>query len=63
MPTAKSSKPRKPALTRTVTIEGTFGSGMQREIAVRTLTDILGIWRREVEKRHKKNKVKITQDE
>lgn len=63
MPTAKPSKPRKPVLTRTITIEGTFGSGMQREIALRTLMDILEIWRREVEKRHKKNAVTITQDE
>jgi len=46
-------------MLRTVKIQGIFGSQMQREIAMRTLTDILAIWRREVESRHKKNTITI----
>jgi hypothetical protein len=45
---------------RSVMITGILGSELQREIAMRTLTDILAIWQREVESRHKKNKITIT---
>jgi hypothetical protein len=51
----------KPEMRRTVTVAGTFGSQMQREIALRTLADILAIWKGEVERRHKKNKITITE--
>jgi hypothetical protein len=44
---------------QTVTIDCAFGSEIQREVALKTLTELIAIWRREVEKRHKKNKVKI----
>ena len=46
-----------------MTIAGTFGSEMQREIALRTLTDLLAIWQREVESRHKKNKLTVTSND
>ena len=57
---AKAPKHNKLPVHRRVTIAGTFGSEMQRQIALRTLTNLLVIWQREVESQHKKNKLKIT---
>jgi hypothetical protein len=34
---------------------------MQHEIAMRTLADILAVWKSEVESRHKNNKITITE--
>ena len=62
MPT-KSPKHQKLPVHRRVTIAGTFGSEMQREIALRTPTDLLFIWQREVESHHKKNRLTITSDD
>jgi len=62
MPT-KLPKHQKQPVHRRVTIAGTFGSEMQREIALRTLTDLLVIWQGEVESRHKKNKLTITSND
>ncbi len=62
MPT-KPPKHQKLPVHRRVTIAGTFGSEMQREIALRTLTDLLVIWQREVESRHKKNKLTVTSND
>ena len=59
MPT-KPPKRQKLPVHRRVTLAGTFGSEMQREIALRTLTSLLAIWQREVESHHKKNKLNIT---
>ena len=36
---------------------------MQREIALRTLTDLLVVWQREVKSRHNKNKLTITSND
>jgi hypothetical protein len=36
---------------------------MQRQIALRTLADLLFIWQREVESRHKKNKLTVTSND
>jgi hypothetical protein len=60
--TTKSPAKRKPEMCRTVTITGIFGSDLQREIAMKTLTDLLAIWKREVEQRHKKNSISVTGD-
>jgi hypothetical protein len=57
---SKPSKHRKPDIHRRVTIAGVFGSEMQRKVAMRTLSQILAIWQREVESRHKKTKLTIT---
>lgn len=51
----------KTSVLRSITIEGICGSELQREIAERTLTELLEIWRREVESRHKKNKITMTE--
>ena len=59
MPT-KPPKRQKLPVHRRVTIAGSFGSEMQRQIALRTLTNLLVIWQREVESHHKKNKLNIT---
>ena len=56
----KPSKRQQLPVHRLVTIAGTFGSEMQREIAMRTLKNLLAIWQREVESHHKKNKLNIT---
>ena len=61
MTKSTKSSQSKTAVLRTVTIEGVCGSELQREIAMRTLTELLEIWRREVESRHKKNKITITE--
>ena len=53
-------KRQKLPVHRRFTIAGTFGSEMQRQIALRTLTNLLAIWQREVESHHKKNKLTIT---
>ena len=64
MPTpTKSPKRQKQPVHRLVTIAGAFGSEMQREIALRTLTELLVIWQREVESRHKENKLTITSND
>jgi hypothetical protein len=44
----------KSTLTHSITIRATFGSEMQRDIAVRTLTEMLAAWKGGVESRHKK---------
>ena len=62
MPT-RPPKHQKLPVHRRVTIAGTFGSDMQREIALRTLTDLLVIWQREVESHHKKNKLTVTSND
>lgn len=62
MPT-KPPKRQKLPIHRRVTVAGTFGSEMQRQIALRTLTDLLVILQREVESRHKKNKLTVTSDD
>ncbi len=59
------TKPPKQELPvhRRFTIAGTFGSEMQRQIAMRTLADLIVIWQREVESRHKKNKLTVTSND
>jgi hypothetical protein len=44
-----------------VTIKGTFGSHIQRDVAMRTLKKVLEAWRANVESSHKKNKLTITE--
>ena len=57
---AKSSNQSRPKLKHSVTIAGNFGSQIQKDFALRTLADILAAWKREVESRHKKNTITIT---
>jgi len=56
MPATTSSK------LSIVTIEASFGSDLQRDTALKTLADLLAVWKREVESRHKKNKITITEE-
>jgi hypothetical protein len=62
MPT-RPPKHQKLPVHRRVTIAVTLGSEMQGQIALRTLTDLLVIWQREVESRHKKNKLTLTSND
>jgi hypothetical protein len=62
LPTKSPKHQQLPAYCR-VTIAGNFGSEMQRQIALRTLADLLFIWQREVESRHKKNKLTVTSND
>jgi hypothetical protein len=48
-----------PSKALTVTITCKFGSDMQKEVAKKTLTDLLAIWKGEVEKNHQRNKITI----
>jgi hypothetical protein len=58
---AKSSIQSQPKLKHSVAIAGTFGSQIQRDFALKTLADILAVWKREVESHHKKNTITITE--
>jgi hypothetical protein len=51
-----------PQIMYSVTIRGTFGSDVQREIAKMTLSELVVAWKREIELRHKKNKVTIAEE-
>jgi hypothetical protein len=48
-------------LTRTITIQATFGSDLQRDAAMRTLKAVLRAWEESVEAAHQHNKVTITE--
>jgi hypothetical protein len=48
-------------MRRDVTIECVFGSVVQRDVALRTLRAILAAWKRDVEPRHEKNTITITE--
>ena len=49
----------KDELSRTITIEATFGSEIQRDVAMRVLRQFLSAWRENVESAHKEKKVAI----
>ena len=46
-------------LTETITITATFGSEMQRDVAVKVLRQILAAWACETEEHHQKNRIGI----
>jgi hypothetical protein len=46
--------------TETVTITASFGSDMQRDVAMRILRKVLAEWEAETERLHQKNRVSIT---
>ena len=56
-PVADSPKTRP---HRTVTIEAVFGSGIQREVAMKILGEFLDAWKANVEASHKKNRVTVS---
>ena len=45
--------------TETVTITASFGSEMQRDVAMRILRKVLAAWEAETERLHQKNRVSI----
>jgi glycine cleavage system aminomethyltransferase T len=47
---------------RSVIVKGTFGTTLQRDVAMRTLTQLLAVWQREVESSHKRNKLTVTDE-
>lgn len=49
--------------TETVTITATFGSDLQRDVAMRILRKMLAEWETETEGHHQKNRVSITYDD
>jgi hypothetical protein len=58
----QETTPLKDDLRHSVTIEAMFGSAYQRDVAVRTLNDLIASWKTTVESHHQKNVVTITQD-
>jgi hypothetical protein len=55
-PTAKKS------LRRSVTIDASFGSEMQRTVAMRLLDQFLVAWKEAAESHHKNNSIRIIQE-
>ena len=45
------------SLHRSIIISATFGSVMQRDVALRALTALLNTWKETVESSHQKNKI------
>jgi hypothetical protein len=49
-------------LTETITITATFGSDMQRDVAMKILRQMLAAWESETEAHHQKNRVTIVHE-
>jgi len=49
------------SLQRSIIISATFGSVMQRDVALRALTALLNIWTETVEGYHQKNEIMINE--
>jgi hypothetical protein len=49
-------------LTETVTITATFGSDMQRDVAMTILLQMLAAWQSETEAHHRKNCIDIVHE-
>ncbi|MGD1096720.1 MAG: hypothetical protein ABSB35_32585 [Bryobacteraceae bacterium] len=62
MPTKKPphSHSSKSIIRHSLVIESIFGSEIQRDVALRTLTKLLATWKETVESAHAKNKITIT---
>jgi hypothetical protein len=58
----QETTPLKDDLRHSVTIEATFGSAYQRDVAARTLNDLITSWKTTVESHHQKHVVTITHD-
>ena len=58
----KEPKTKQSGLYRSVTIDARFGSEMQCVVAMRLLDQFLAAWKEAAESHHKKNLVKIIQE-
>lgn len=56
----RATKPPDKSFRASVTIEATFGSDMQKSVAMRVLTDFLEVWKQNVENAHEDNEINIT---
>jgi hypothetical protein len=64
MQDSKLARPatKRSALRHSVTIDATFGSEMQRDVALRLLDQLLASWKEMAESHHKKNVIKIIRE-
>ena len=53
-------EPRNTKIHASIIIEATFGSDIQRNVAIRTLARVLEAWKANVESSHKNNKITIS---
>jgi len=58
---AMPCEPRNTTLHHVITVDASFGSDIQRDVALRTFRHMLMVWKETVEASHKKNKVTITE--
>jgi hypothetical protein len=57
----KTCEPPNTRLHHVVTVDAAFGSDIQRDVALRTLSRMLMVWKETVEGSHKDNKVTLSE--